>query len=97
MFFLRYLDIIEQKEEQRAKSLGAPYSETLKSPYRWRDWAAPFDSGMVIDEGVMFYTKTAAYQQTKRKLLDECDLWCVVSLPQGVFVNAGFPAPAHEL
>jgi len=44
---------------------------------------------MVIDEGVMFHTKTAAYQQTKRKLLDECDLWCVMSLPQGVFVNAG--------
>ena len=45
--------------------------------------------GMVIDEGVMFHTKTAAYRQTKRKLLDECNLWCVVSLPQGVFVNAG--------
>lgn len=45
--------------------------------------------GMVIDEGVMFHTKTAAYLQTKRKLLDESDLWCVISLPQGVFVNAG--------
>ena len=45
--------------------------------------------GMVIDEGVMFHTKTAAYKQTKRKLLDECNLWCVISLPQGVFVNAG--------
>jgi type I restriction enzyme M protein len=45
--------------------------------------------GMVIDEGVLFHTKTATYKQTKRKLLDECDLWCVISLPQGVFVNAG--------
>lgn len=45
--------------------------------------------GMVIDEGVLFHTKTSAYQQTKRKLLDECNLWCVISLPQGVFVNAG--------
>jgi len=44
---------------------------------------------MVIDEGVMFHTKTDAYKQTKRKLLDECNLWCVISLPQGVFVNAG--------
>ena len=44
---------------------------------------------MVIDEGVMFHTKTTAYMQTKRKLLDECNLWCVISLPQGVFVNAG--------
>jgi type I restriction enzyme M protein len=45
--------------------------------------------GMVIDEGVLFHTKTAAYRQTKRKLMDECDLWCIISLPQGVFVNAG--------
>lgn len=44
---------------------------------------------MVIDEGVMFHTKTSAFKQTKRKLLDECNLWCVISLPQGVFVNAG--------
>ena len=45
--------------------------------------------GMVIDEGVMFHTKTTAYRQTKRKLLNECNLWCVISLPGGVFVNAG--------
>lgn len=45
--------------------------------------------GMVIDEGVLFHTSTTAYHQTKRKLLDECDLWCVVSLPPNVFVNAG--------
>jgi len=45
--------------------------------------------GMVIDEGVLFHTKTAAYQQTKRKLLNECNLWCIISLPGGVFVNAG--------
>jgi type I restriction enzyme M protein len=45
--------------------------------------------GMVIDEGVLFHTKTNAYRQTKRKLLNECDLWCIISLPQGVFVNAG--------
>lgn len=45
--------------------------------------------GMVIDEGVLFHTKTKAYTQTKRKLLNDCDLFCIVSLPGGVFVNAG--------
>jgi type I restriction enzyme M protein len=45
--------------------------------------------GMVIDEGVLFHTSTAAFRQTKRKLLSECDLWAVVSLPPNVFVNAG--------
>ncbi|VVB55670.1 N-6 DNA Methylase [uncultured archaeon] len=50
MFFLRYLDIMEQNEEQKAKALGTPYSETLKAPYRWRDWAAPFDKTVPFDE-----------------------------------------------
>jgi type I restriction enzyme M protein len=53
--------------------------------------------GMVIDEGVLFHTKTTAYKQTKRKLLDECNLWCVISLPIGVFVNAGAGAKTDLL
>jgi type I restriction enzyme M protein len=43
--------------------------------------------GMVIDEGVLFRNETA-FVQTKRKLLDDCDLWSVVSLPAGVFLAA---------
>lgn len=53
--------------------------------------------GMVIDEGVLFHTKTNAYKQTKRKLLDECNLWAIVSLPIGVFVNAGAGAKTDLL
>ncbi|MEO8190894.1 MAG: N-6 DNA methylase [Acidobacteriota bacterium] len=45
--------------------------------------------GMVIDEGVLFRTNEHAFVQTKRKLLDDCDLWCILSLPPGVFVSAG--------
>ena len=45
--------------------------------------------GMVIDEGVLFRTNETAFVQTKRKLLDDCDLWCILSLPGGTFVNAG--------
>lgn len=45
--------------------------------------------GMVVDEGIMFRTNEQAFVQTKRKLLDDCDLWCVVSLPAGTFVTAG--------
>jgi type I restriction enzyme M protein len=44
---------------------------------------------MVIDEGVLFRTNENAFVQTKRKLLDDCDLWCILSLPPGVFVSAG--------
>ena len=45
--------------------------------------------GMVIDEGVLFRTTESAFVQTKRKLLDETVLWCIVSLPPGVFSSAG--------
>jgi type I restriction enzyme M protein len=45
--------------------------------------------GLVIDEGVLFRTTEAAFVSTKRKLLDDCDLYCIVSLPPGVFSSAG--------
>jgi type I restriction enzyme M protein len=45
--------------------------------------------GMVIDEGVLFRTNEDAFVKTKRKLTDECDLWCILSLPSGVFSAAG--------
>ena len=35
--------------------------------------------GMVLDEGVLFRTNETAFVQTKRKLLDECNLYCIVS------------------
>jgi type I restriction enzyme M protein len=44
--------------------------------------------GIVLDEGLLFRTNEA-FVKTKRKLLDDCDLWCVVSLPGGVFTAAG--------
>ena len=44
---------------------------------------------MVIDEGVLFQTTQDAFVKTKRQLLDVCDLWCIVSLPGGVFAAAG--------
>ena len=46
-------------------------------------------AGIVVDEGLLFRTNEKAFVQTKRKLMDECDLWCVVSLPSGVFNQAG--------
>ena len=45
--------------------------------------------GIVLDEGVLFRTNETAFLQTKRKLLDDCDLWSIVSLPGGVFNVAG--------
>ncbi len=45
--------------------------------------------GIVLDEGLLFRANEDAFVKTKRKLLDDCDLWCIVSLPAGVFTAAG--------
>lgn len=44
--------------------------------------------GMVIDEGVLFKNNEGAYVQTKKELLEQFNLWAIVSLPAGVFANA---------
>jgi type I restriction enzyme M protein len=53
--------------------------------------------GIVMDEGVLFRTNERAFVQTKRKLLEECELFCVVSLPSGVFMNAGAASKTNLL
>jgi type I restriction enzyme M protein len=45
----------------------------------------------------LFKTNEAAYVQTKRKLVEECNLWCVVSLPAGVFSGAGSQAVKTDI
>jgi type I restriction enzyme M protein len=53
--------------------------------------------GIVMDEGALFRTTEIAFVQTKRKLLNECNLWCIVSLPSGVFINAGAASKTNLL
>ncbi len=44
---------------------------------------------IVLDEGLLFRTNESSFVETKRKLVDECDLWAILSLPGGVFSTAG--------
>jgi len=53
--------------------------------------------GIVLDEGVLFRTNETAFMQVKRKLLNECNVWCIVSLPGGVFTAAGAGVKANLL
>ena len=46
-------------------------------------------AGFVVDEGLLFRTNEKAFVQTKQKLLDECDLYCIVSVAPGAFTTAG--------
>src|SRR5437868_12927645 len=43
ILFLRIFDEREQLEAEEAEAISVPFTPSLKSPYRWRDWAAPFD------------------------------------------------------
>jgi type I restriction enzyme M protein len=45
--------------------------------------------GIVLDEGVLFRTNEGGFLGTKKQLTDDCEVFCIVSLPGGVFVNAG--------
>lgn len=45
--------------------------------------------GVVLDEGVLFRTNEEAFVKSKKKLTDDCNLWCILSLPGGVFSAAG--------
>lgn len=44
---------------------------------------------IVMDEGVLFRTNESGFVDTKRRLLNDCNLWCIVSLSGGVFTSAG--------
>ena len=45
--------------------------------------------GVVFDDGFMFGESDSSLIKTRRLLLEQCDLWCVVSLPWGVFASTG--------
>src|SRR4051794_26735657 len=50
MFFLRYLDLIEEAESERSAVLGESFSHSIASPYRWHDWASPYDARVSVQE-----------------------------------------------
>ncbi|MBI4669433.1 MAG: N-6 DNA methylase [Elusimicrobia bacterium] len=92
ILFLRILDEREAQEAEHAQT---------RFPYKTGSTRVLFlqhviDSlkpggrcGIVLDEGVLFRANETAFIQTKKKLLDDCDLWCILSLPPGTFMNAG--------
>ncbi len=64
-------------------------TEVLFLQYIIRTLALRGRCGIVMPEGVLFKTNEDAFTKTKKKLVEECDLWCIVSLPGGVFTAAG--------
>ena len=66
MLFLRILDEREQKEGAHYEAIGIPFTSSLTSPYRWYDWAAPYDVKIPAEE-----TAVKKLQGWKRRELTE--------------------------
>lgn len=79
------------KETKNIQGFDYPTSatEVLFLQYVIRSLTPRGRCGIVMPEGVLFKTNEDAFTKTKKKLLEECELWCIVSLPGGVFTAAG--------
>lgn len=79
----------EGKEAQSAFAFKTRATQALFVQYVMQSLAPGGRCGIVLDEGLLYRTNEEAFVKTKRKLLDECDLWCIVSLPGGEFTGSG--------
>jgi type I restriction enzyme M protein len=43
ILFLRILDAQEKRDQESAEAVGESFTPALLSPFRWQDWAAPFN------------------------------------------------------
>jgi len=59
IMFLKFLDDMEQVDEEAAKLAGNRYKPVIEPPYRWRDWAAQ-DDGITGDELIAFVNQEEA-------------------------------------
>ena len=66
IMFLKFLDDMELIHEEEAKLAGEKYRPTIRSPYRWRDWAAKED-GITGDELIAFINQEEAIGPTGKK------------------------------
>jgi hypothetical protein len=74
------------KQQQQAV---ADIHADLRHPAARQQAPRPSVSSSRTDKGLLFRTIESAFVEAKGKLLDECDLWCIVSLPGGFFSAAG--------
>lgn len=79
----------EGKEAQNAFPFKTRATQVLFVQYVMQILEPGGRCGIVLDEGLLYRTNEDAFVRTKRKLLDECDVWCIVSLPGGAFTGSG--------
>jgi type I restriction enzyme M protein len=79
----------EGKDAQKNFAFETGSTQTLFVQNILGELAREGRCGIVLDEGLLFRTNETAFVETKRKLVDECELWAIISLPGGVFSQAG--------
>lgn len=79
----------EGKEAQSPFAFKTRATQVLFTQYVMKILEPGGRCGIVLDEGLLYRTNEEAFVKTKRKLLDECDVWCIVSLPGGAFTGSG--------
>lgn len=85
-----FLDVLDKVHEISSATVDDTHVFTLSQIYEGLLLKmGESKCGIVLDEGVLFRTNEAGFVQTKRKLLEECCVGCILSLPGGVFTAAG--------
>jgi type I restriction enzyme M protein len=79
----------EGKDAQKNYAYATGSTQVLFVQDILGELAANGRSAIVLDDGFLFRKDETAFVETKRKLVDECDLWAIVSLPGGCFSGAG--------
>jgi type I restriction enzyme M protein len=79
----------EGKDAQKNYAFETGSTQVLFVQNILKELAPQGTCAIVLDEGLLFRTNESAFVETKRKLTDECSLWCILSLPGGVFSTAG--------
>ncbi len=79
----------EGKDAQKSFAYATSSTQVLFLQNILAELAPQGTCAIVLDEGLLFRTNESAFVETKRKLVDECDLWAIISLPGGVFSTAG--------
>jgi type I restriction enzyme M protein len=79
----------EGKDAQKNYAFETGSTQVLFVQNILSELASTGTCAIVLDEGLLFRTNESAFVETKRKLTEECNLWCILSLPGGVFSTAG--------
>ena len=79
----------EGKDAQKNYAFATGSTQVLFVQHILEELGETGRCAIVLDDGFLFRKDEDAFVETKRKLVDECDLWAIISLPGGVFSGAG--------